>query len=94
MAWWDYSSTFRANNLGGRKIESHRQLAREKLRERDNYANLETKNETKKGRHARERQLTHGRARKNGRLDLKLEKVYKRLDSKDVNYGLNDHYDA
>ena len=94
MAWWDYSSTFRANNLGGRKIESRRQLARERNYERENYANLETKKRNKKGRHAREQPLMRGRARKNRRLDLKLEKVYKRLDLKDVNYGLNDHYDA
>ena len=46
----------------------------------------------------REREKNSKREEKNRiwkrRLDHKLLSVNKRLDSKDVNYGLNDQYDA
>ena len=73
------------NNLGGRGIESRRQLSfaeRTTLtREAKNEFGNETKNEIRR---ARERPLTRERARNRG-LDLKLLSVNEKgLDSKDV----------
>ena len=67
---------FSTNNLGGRKIESRRQLCeREKREEGENYANLETKRKNEKGTPVNDHWCASALKIENWGLDLKLERV-------------------